>query len=166
MSSAILRKSVTDLTRRKARTFFTVLTLALAVASVGLFAVPGLMQQAMDREVTANRLADVTLTTKPVVVSAAELRRIEQLPNVRAVAATSLFSTRMYVGARREKALVVGVRDFAGQRVDVVATASGSLPGPGAVLSDTQNASKGKFDGSHGADHRRRRAHPVAAGQR
>ena len=35
-----LRKSFTDLTRRKARTFFTVLTLALAVASVGLFAVP------------------------------------------------------------------------------------------------------------------------------
>ena len=41
--SAIVRKSVTDLTRRKARTFFTVLTLALAVASVGIFAVPGLM---------------------------------------------------------------------------------------------------------------------------
>jgi putative ABC transport system permease protein len=148
MSSAILRKSVTDLTRRKARTFFTVLTLALAVASIGLFAVPGLMQQAMDREVAANRLADVTLTTKPVVVSARELRRIEQLPNVRAVAATSLFSTRMYVGARREKALVIGVRDFSGQQVDVVATASGSAPGAGALLSDTQNASKGKFDGS------------------
>ena len=39
MHSAILRKSFTDLTRRKARAFFTVLTLALAVASVGLFAV-------------------------------------------------------------------------------------------------------------------------------
>ena len=67
MSSAIVRKSVTDLTRRKARTFFTILTLALAVASIGLFAVPALMQQAMDREITASRLADVTLTTKPLV---------------------------------------------------------------------------------------------------
>jgi putative ABC transport system permease protein len=148
MSSAILRKSVTDLTRRKARAFFTVLTLALAVASVGLLAVPGLMQQAMDREVAANRLADVTLTTKPVVVSAADLRRLEALPNVRAVTASSLFSTRMYVGARRERALVVGVRAFTGQRVDVIAIASGSPPGPGAVLSDSQNARKGKFDGS------------------
>ena len=36
----LVRKSITDLTRRKARTFFTVLTLALAVASVGIFAVP------------------------------------------------------------------------------------------------------------------------------
>ena len=114
MSSAILRKSVTDLTRRKARTFFTVLTLALAVASVGLFAVPGLMQQAMDREVATNRLADVTLTTKPVIVTPADLRRIEQLHNVRSIAATRLFSTRMYIGSRREKALIIGVRDFGG----------------------------------------------------
>jgi putative ABC transport system permease protein len=148
MSDAMLRKSVTDLSRRKARTFFTVLTLALAVASIGLFAIPSLLQQAMDREIASNRLADVTLTTKPVVLSPARLRRIEQLPNVRAVAATSLFSTRMYVGARRERAIVIGVRDFAGQRVDVIATASGAAPGPGELLSDTQNARKGKFDGS------------------
>ena len=53
---AVVRKSVTDLTRRKARAFFTVLTLALAVASVGIFAVPPVMQQAMEREVAANRL--------------------------------------------------------------------------------------------------------------
>src|SRR3954452_9948494 len=131
MFSAIARKSITDLTRRKARALFTVLTLALAVASVGLFAVPALMQHAMDREVAAARLADVTLTTKPVVVSGDQLRRIEQLPNVRAVAATSLFSTRMYVGSRRERALVVGLPDFARQRVDVVSPASGAAPEPG-----------------------------------
>ncbi|HSD77796.1 MAG TPA: FtsX-like permease family protein, partial [Solirubrobacteraceae bacterium] len=62
------------------------------------------------------------------------------------VAATSLFSTRMYVGTRREKALVFGIPDFADQHVNVVDVASGSLPGAGAVLSDTQNAAKGKFD--------------------
>ena len=148
MSSAIVRKSVTDLSRRKARTFFTTLTLALAVASIGLFAVPALMQQAMDREITAGRLADVTLTTRPVVLSEAQLRRLERLPNVRGVAATSLFSTRMYVGDRRDKALIVGIRDFARQQADVVSVISGSAPGPGALLSDSQNAAKGKFDGS------------------
>ena len=40
MASALLKKSITDLTRRKARTVFAVLTLALAVASVGIFAAP------------------------------------------------------------------------------------------------------------------------------
>ena len=41
--SAVVRKSLTDLTRRRARTFFTILTLALAVASVGIFAVSPLI---------------------------------------------------------------------------------------------------------------------------
>jgi ABC-type lipoprotein release transport system permease subunit len=69
--SAIVRKSVTDLTRRKARTFFTVLTLALAVASVGIFAVPALMQQSMEREVAAHRLPDVTVSAKRLQISVA-----------------------------------------------------------------------------------------------
>ena len=43
MTSALLRKSITDLTRRKARTLFAVSTLALAVASVGILAVPTLV---------------------------------------------------------------------------------------------------------------------------
>ena len=38
MASTLLKKSITDLTRRKARAVFAVLTLAIAVASVGIFA--------------------------------------------------------------------------------------------------------------------------------
>jgi len=53
--TAMTRKSVTDLTRRKARAFFTVLTLAIAVASIGIFAVPSLLQQAMDRKIASTR---------------------------------------------------------------------------------------------------------------
>ncbi len=60
--SATLRKSLTDLTRRKARTFFTLLTLALAVASVGILAVSPLMDQSMKREVAATRLSDLTVS--------------------------------------------------------------------------------------------------------
>ena len=40
MVSALARKSITDLSRRKARAFFAVATLALAVASIGIFAMP------------------------------------------------------------------------------------------------------------------------------
>jgi hypothetical protein len=40
MFSASLRKSVTDLSRRRARTIFSVLTLAIAVASISFFAIP------------------------------------------------------------------------------------------------------------------------------
>ena len=146
--SAILRKSLTDLTRRRARAFFTVLTLALAVASVGIFAVPGLMQQSMDREIAANKLADLTLQTKPLMLSDAQLQRLRALPNVEAVGVKSQFSTRIYVGARRQRALIMGVPDFDRQDVDVVTPISGSAPAAGTVLTDNQNASKGKFEGT------------------
>src|SRR3712207_5050392 len=102
MTSAVARKSITDLTRRKARAFFTVLTLAIAVASVGIFAVPALMQQAMDREIAATRLADLTLTTKPLELQDRHLRAIARTPNVTAVQIKSVFSTRIMVGQRRQ----------------------------------------------------------------
>src|SRR3954468_323073 len=97
--SAVVRKSLTDLTRRKARTFFTVLTLALAVASVGIFAVGPLMERAMKAEVTATRLADVTVTMPPLRLTDADLARLARLPNVTAVEPRSVFATRVFVGA-------------------------------------------------------------------
>jgi putative ABC transport system permease protein len=146
MLSAAARKSVTDVTRRRARTLFISLTLALAVASVGVFAVPSLMQQAMDDEIAVSRLADVTLDTKPVVVGEADLRRLEALPNVAAVAPRTLFSTRIRVGEARRRALVVGVPDFARQRADVVTVTSGAAR-PGALLTEARNAPNDRFSG-------------------
>jgi putative ABC transport system permease protein len=146
-TTAVARKSLTDLTRRKARAVLTVLTLALAVASVGIFAVPALMQQSMDREVVANKLADVTLETKPLVLNPAQVGRLERVPNIRGVAVKNLFSTRIYVGSHRQKALFIGVPSFAGQQVDAIATASGRAPPAGGLSSDTQNASTDKFRG-------------------
>ena len=49
MVSASLRKSITDLTRRRARAAFAVATLALAVASFGFFAIPTLFYRSMHR---------------------------------------------------------------------------------------------------------------------
>src|SRR3954453_13128851 len=99
MSSTLSRKSFTDLTRRKARTLLTVLTLALAVASVGIFSVSPLMQQAMDREAAANRSVDVTVSMKPLPLTAAQLAALGALPNVTAVEPRSSFATRVWVGA-------------------------------------------------------------------
>ena len=57
MFSALFRKSITDLTRRKSRTFFTVATLALAVTGIGLFALPGLMDRSMHAAVRVRQAA-------------------------------------------------------------------------------------------------------------
>ncbi len=53
----------------------------------------------------------------------------------------------MLVGARRAPALVIGVRDFARQRVDVVRLESGAFPGAGEVLTDVQNANVDVYHG-------------------
>jgi len=150
MRTAIARKSITDLTRRKTRAFFTVFTLAIAVASVGIFGVPSLMQQSMDREIAATRLADLTVTTKPLVMSEAQLRAVASVPNVVALQPKTIFSTRITIGARRQKALLIGVPDLGRQGVDVITTRSGSAPGTGSLLTESQNATRDKFHGARG----------------
>jgi putative ABC transport system permease protein len=151
MASAVLRKSVTDLTRRKARAIFTVLTLAIAVASVGIFAIPSLMNQAMQKEVQANRLPDLTLSTKPLVLSSVQLAALRRLPNVVAADGRSYFQTRVWVGERRVKAVVIAAPDYVRQGVDVVALVSGAAPTGASVLSDVQNDKQGRFSGTEGA---------------
>jgi putative ABC transport system permease protein len=150
MSSALFRKSITDLSRRRSRTFFAVTSLALAVASIGLFALPTLMDRSMQAEVTADRLPDLTVYTQPVVLHADQLAKLAALPNVRAVQARAFFGGRMYIGERRAYVQVRGVPDFARQRVDVVHVATGAAPAASQVLTDVQNAKHGLLDVQRG----------------
>jgi putative ABC transport system permease protein len=143
MVTSLLRKSITDLSRRRSRTFFAVATLALAVAGIGLFAVPTLMNRAMSAEVTADRLPDLTISTRPLVLDQAQLAALAAVPNVRAVEPRSSFGGRVYVGARRAYAQVLGIPDFTSQAVNVVHVASGAPPQTGAVLTDAQNTRQG-----------------------
>ena len=101
MVSSLLRKSITDLSRRRSRTFFAVATLALAVASIGLFATPTLMNRAMSEQVAADRLPDLTIYTRPLVLDQAQLAALAAVPDVRAVEPRSFFGGQVYVGGRR-----------------------------------------------------------------
>ena len=145
--SAVSRKSLSDLTRRRARAAFTVAALAIAVASLGLFALPTLMNRAMNREIAANKLADVTITVKPLALTAAQLRALGQLPNVAAFDPEATFSTLNRAGWRT---VLIGKTSFPHQTVDAVTVTTGSSPGPGAVLSDVQNAATGRGVGGVG----------------
>ncbi|HEY5661302.1 MAG TPA: FtsX-like permease family protein [Gaiellaceae bacterium] len=151
MASAVLKKSVTDLTRRKARTIFTVLTLAIAVASVGIFAIPSLMNTAMQKEVQANKLPDLTLNLKPVSLTSAQLSTLRRLPNVVAAEGRSYLQTRVWIGDRRVKAVIISAPSYRNQSVDVVSLTSGRLPSGSSVLSDVQNGKQGRFSGREGS---------------
>ncbi|MGZ4284234.1 MAG: hypothetical protein ACXVHB_08655 [Solirubrobacteraceae bacterium] len=146
--SAVTRKSFSDLTRRRARAVFTVAALAIAVASVGLFALPTLMNRAMNREIAANKLADVTITVNPLPLTAAQLQALGSLPNVVAFDPRSTFGTYVYKGPRT---LLIGKASFTHQTVDAVTVTAGSAPGPGAVLADVQNAAYGHDVGGTGS---------------
>jgi putative ABC transport system permease protein len=151
MATAVLKKSVTDLTRRKARSVFTVLTLAIAVASVGIFAIPSLMDTAMQKEVQANKLPDLTLNLKPLPLMPRQLAELRRLPNVVAADGRSYFQTRVWVGERRVKAAIIAAPSFRSQSVDVVSLISGQPPVGLSVASDVQNDKQGRFSGREGS---------------
>jgi putative ABC transport system permease protein len=148
--SASLRKSITDLTRRRARTVFAVATLALAVASISFFAIPTLIDRSMQREVRAERLADLTVSTRPLALDGRELAALAALNNVVAVEPRASVDTRVLVGVRRAPARVIGVRDFGSQTVDLVRLDSGALPGAGRVMVDVQDANTDLYGGTTG----------------
>jgi putative ABC transport system permease protein len=150
MVSSLLRKSITDLSRRRSRTFFAAATLALAVMGIGLFAAPALMNRAMSAEVAADRLPDLTISTRPLVLDQTQLSALAAVPNVRAVEPRSSFGGQVYAGARRASAQVLGIPDFTRQDVNVVHVASGAAPGTGAVLTDVQDAKQGLLSGQAG----------------
>jgi putative ABC transport system permease protein len=143
MVTALSRKSITDLSRRRSRAFFSVVTLALAIGSIGLFALPTLMNRAMHRAVRADRLPDLTLSMRPLRLDGAALAALAALPNVRAVEPRSFFGGRVYVGYRRASVQVRGAPDLSRQRVDVVHVVSGATPRTGEVLTEVQNANQG-----------------------
>ena len=162
MASATLRKSLTDLTRRRARTAFVVATLALAVASISFYAVPTLIDGAMQQEVRDGRVADLVLDVKPVELTPQQLEALEALPNVAAVEARNAVDVRVLVGERRAPARVIGIRDFDRQSVDVVRVESGAFPAGDEVLADVQNANTGVYGA--GADDVASLVPPAGAG--
>lgn len=148
MATALARKSWTDLSRRRTRTVLTVLTLALAVASFGILAIPSLMNRAMTAEVTQARLYDLQIPVDDVTLSAAQLSALARMPDVTAVTARSMFVTRAFIGGQRVATEIWGVPSFTAQPVDQVITAS--RPGPGQVLTDVQDADRGIYSGTTG----------------
>lgn len=141
MTSALVRKSWTDLSRRPIRAVLTVLTLALAVASFGILALPALMDRAMASEVSRARLYDLYIPVDQTVLTGAQLQQLTQLPNVDAASARNLFATRALIGSRRVDTEVWGVADFADQPVDQVITSS--RPDAGQVLVDVRDSMSG-----------------------
>ncbi|MGA1848007.1 MAG: FtsX-like permease family protein [Thermoplasmatota archaeon] len=146
----IVKKSYRDLNRRKTRTIFTLLTIALGVAGIGMFAIVPLMDRAMEDEIEKANIYNVQLSVSDVDLTEENIEDIGSIPNVAAFEARTLFFTKIYIGERRNDALLVGIRDFDHQDVDTVIRNDGDFPGTSQVLTESANSRYDLFNGGKG----------------
>jgi putative ABC transport system permease protein len=136
--STLNRKAWGDLTRHRARTLLTVLTLGLAIASLSFIALPNLMDAAVDRQIQASRLYDVAMNTRDLDLTTAQLDALGHLPDVAAVDSSIVYGTRMTVGSRTQDVEILGL-ELPDQPVDAVTLLAGRMPRSGEILADAAN---------------------------
>jgi putative ABC transport system permease protein len=136
--STLNRKAWADLTRHRGRTLLAVVTLGLAIASLGFLAVPRLLNAAMNRQVQTSHLYDVGVSTSVLDLSYAQLRALGHLPGVAAVSPGLGYIAEATSAAGTQEVEIAG-GDLASSPVDTVPLLSGRMPGPGEVLADAAN---------------------------
>jgi len=148
--STLTKKAWNDLSRRKARTVFTVLTVALAVGSLGLLLVSPMMDRAMAREVQDGRLHNVRFMLANASLDDGDVEALGAIGNVKGVEAHLMFLTKVDVGQRKCGAVMIGVDSFADQRVDKISVLTGKAPALLEVLGDSSNAANTAFSARDG----------------
>ena len=108
MVSALTRKSLKDLSRRRARTVFTVLTVAFGVAGLGMMAIEDLADRGMADQISSSRMYNIRINVEDVALNATNLRELGELPNVKDVEPRAIARGKMYIGERRVHAVIIG----------------------------------------------------------
>ena len=148
----------------------TIVTIAFAVAGLWIFAMPVLMDRAMDQRVVQDRLHDVQLSTSDVVLDAKSLAALRAVPGVRALDTRTIYGTRILDHGRRDDVFLVGVSDWGHQPVNAISVDSGAAPRGAQVVTDRMNARTGRYSGGIGAQVQiadvHGRPHPVAVSGR
>jgi putative ABC transport system permease protein len=150
MFSTMTKKAWNDLSRRKARTVFTIITVALAVGSLGLLFVSPMMDRAMAREVEDGRLHNIRYMLANADLNESDVQALDAIENVKGVEAHTIFLTKLFVGERTCEAVIVGVDSFKDQNVDRVYVLSGRTPAALEVLGEASNAKYTAFSAGEG----------------
>ena len=144
--SALSRKVRGDLRRHPGKSLLVVGTLALAIASFAIVAVPGLLNASMQNEVRQARLFDVAVATRDLDLSPGQLAALGRLPNVAAFEPAVEYSTvAASVSTGSNQSAVVWGLSLGHQTVDVVNLTGGRLPAGTELLADEGNASTAGF---------------------
>ena len=149
--SALSRKVRGDLRRHPGKSLLVVATLALAIGSFAIVAVPGLLNAVMQGEVRQARLFDVAVATRDLDLSSGQLAALGHLPNVAAFSPAVEYSTVAASAGSSQNAVLWGV-DAGQATVDAVDVTGGHLPTGTEVLADEGNASTAGFGVPIGGD--------------
>jgi putative ABC transport system permease protein len=128
----------------------TIATVASAIAGLGVLAMPSLLGNAMRARVQRDHIYDAWVPTVDLRLSQPQLAALRTTPGVRDLQTRTVFLTRMWIGARRASALIIGTNDFTDQRVDVVQRLSGAVPREGEALLDPAASRHGRWSGHAG----------------
>lgn len=143
MVSAIVKKSFRDLSKRKARTFFTILTIALGVMGMSLFAVTSLADESALNEMEKANMANVRISVTDVNLTETNFQELEDIDNVNLIETRSVILTKVKIGERWNNALMIGVSNFNNQKVDRIFKSSGGYPEDFESLTEKSNAING-----------------------
>ena len=146
MLSAIAKKSFRDLSRRKARTFFTILTIALGVMGMSLFAVTPLADKSALSEIEKANMANVRIGVTDVKLTEMNLHDLEDIGNINSMEPRAVILTKVKIGERWNNAIVVGVTNYKSQKVDRIFKNSGDYPEDFESLTEKNNAINGIHD--------------------
>jgi putative ABC transport system permease protein len=151
MISAHSRRSSRELTRRRGRSALTIATIAVAIAGVWLFAIPGNVDATMQQRVRSDAMHTARLAPTAADLTPAQLASLRSVDNVAALDTRTLARTEIRLDGRIQGVILVGVADFERQSVNVVSLTAGAFPGrPNQLITDAENARTGRFSGAAG----------------
>jgi putative ABC transport system permease protein len=144
--SAMSRKAWGDLRRHRGKSLLVVGTLALAITSFAIVAVPGLLNTSMQNEVRQARLYDVAVATRDLDLNSRQLASLGHLPNVAAFEPAVEYSTvAASASTGSYQSVILWGLPLGHQAVDVVNLTGGQLPTGTGLLADEGNASTAGF---------------------
>ncbi len=152
MAGTLIKKSFRDLSRRKTRSIFTILTITLGVMGIALFAVTPLADREVLSTIQEERMHNIEIEVSDVVLNDTNIADLNGLKNIDRMEPRVEHYARMYIGERRSWALFIGVKDFTDQSVDKVILLSGEYPDDDQVLTENMNSGNDVFNGGKGDD--------------
>jgi putative ABC transport system permease protein len=148
--SARAHHAIRQLTRRRGRSMLTIVTIAVAIAGVWMFAIPGNVRATLNDRVETDAMHTARLAPNAAPLDADQLAQLRAVDNVAALDTRTLARDDLRVAGRVEGVILVGVDDFDAQSVNIVSVDEGSFPERRQLLSDVENGRSGRLTAAVG----------------